>query len=102
MVELILGGREMIKKRNTHTAEFKAKVALEAVRGVQTVNEWAQHYGVHPVQVGQWKKALIELVAQDAVLKIWVVKAEGFMWMVAQDKLSRFKKRLQEFGYLLV
>ena len=47
-------------KRSTHSPEFKAKVALEAVRGVQTVNEIAQHYGVHPVQVSQWKKALLE------------------------------------------
>ena len=54
----------MIKKRNTHTAEFKAKVALEAVRGMQTVNELAQHYGVHPVQVGQWKRALLDQAAQ--------------------------------------
>lgn len=48
------------QKRNTHSPEFKAKVALEAVRGVQTVNEIAQQYGVHPVQVSQWKKALLE------------------------------------------
>lgn len=48
------------QKRNTHSPELKAKVALEAVRGVQTVNEIAQHYGVHPVQVSQWKKALLE------------------------------------------
>lgn len=48
------------QKRTTHSPELKAKVALEAVRGVQTVNEIAQHYGVHPVQVSQWKKALLE------------------------------------------
>lgn len=48
------------QKRSTHAPELKAKVALEAVRGVKTVNEIAQHYGVHPVQVSQWKKALLE------------------------------------------
>lgn len=47
------------QKRNTHSPEFKAKVALEAVRGVHTVNEIAQQYGVHPFQVSQWKKALL-------------------------------------------
>ena len=47
------------QKRNTHSPEFKAKIALEAVRGVQTVNEIAPQYGVHPVQVSQWKKALL-------------------------------------------
>ncbi len=44
------------KKRKVHTAEFKAKVGLEAVRGVKTISEIAQTYGVHPVLVGQWKK----------------------------------------------
>jgi transposase len=47
-------------KRKTYTAAFKAKVALEAVRGVKTINEIGQQYGVHPVQVGQWKRELLE------------------------------------------
>jgi len=47
------------QKRNTHSPELKAKVALEAVHSVQTVNEIAQHFGVHPVQVSQWKKTLV-------------------------------------------
>jgi hypothetical protein len=37
---------------------FCAKVGLEAVRGVNTINEIAQNYGVHPVQVSQWKRAI--------------------------------------------
>jgi len=48
------------KKRKVHTAEFKAKVGLEALRGVKTINEIGQEYGVHPVQVGQWKKEILE------------------------------------------
>ncbi len=48
------------KKRKVHTPEFKAKVALEALRGVKTINEIGQEYDVHPVQVGQWKKELQE------------------------------------------
>lgn len=48
------------KKRKIHTAEFKAKVGLEAVRGVKTMSEIAQAYGVHPVLVGQWKKEILE------------------------------------------
>lgn len=46
------------KKRKIHTPEFKAKVGLEALRGVKTINEIGQEYGVHPVQVGQWKKEI--------------------------------------------
>jgi transposase-like protein len=47
-------------KRKVFGAEFKAKVGLEAVRGVKTINQIAQEHGVHPVQVGQWKKEILE------------------------------------------
>ncbi len=45
-------------KRKNFTGEFKAKVALEAIRGIKTVNEIGQEFGVHPTQVGLWKKEL--------------------------------------------
>ena len=48
------------KKRKVHLPEFKAKVRLEALRGVKTINEIAQDHGVHPVQVSQWKKEIQE------------------------------------------
>jgi transposase len=50
----------MKKKRRTHSAEFKARVGLEALKGVKTVSEIAREHKVHPVQVGQWKKELAE------------------------------------------
>ncbi len=49
-----------IAKRKVFGAEFKAKVGLEAIHGVKTVNQIAQDHGVHPVQVGQWKKEILE------------------------------------------
>lgn len=48
------------KIRKSHHPEFKAKVALEALRGVKTVNEIGMEFGVHPGQVGLWKKELQE------------------------------------------
>ena len=48
------------KKRKVHTPELKAKVGLEALRGMKTINEIGLEYGVHPVQVGQWKKEIQE------------------------------------------
>lgn len=48
------------KKRKFHTPEFKAKVALEALRGVKTINEIGQEFEVHPITVGHWKKELQE------------------------------------------
>jgi transposase len=48
------------KKRKIHSGDFKAKVGLEALKGVKTINEIAQEYGVHPVMVGQWKREIQE------------------------------------------
>src|ERR1039457_2504348 len=47
------------KSRKSFSSQHKAKVALEAIRGVKTVNEIAQEFGVHPTQVGLWKKELL-------------------------------------------
>lgn len=44
------------KKRKVHSPELKAKVGLEALRGVESINEIGQEYDVYPFQVGQWKK----------------------------------------------
>ncbi|CDQ11886.1 transposase (fragment) [Acidithiobacillus ferrivorans] len=49
-----------VGKRKIYSGAFKAKVGLEAIRGVKTVNEIAQEHGVHPTQVTQWKKAVQE------------------------------------------
>ena len=52
----------MARQRNHYTAEFKAKVALAALQGQQTVNEIAATYGVHPNQVLPWKKQALEVL----------------------------------------
>lgn len=46
--------------RKSHDAAFKAKVALEAVKGEKTITQIASEYGVHPNQIGPWKKRLLE------------------------------------------
>src|SRR3954468_9188634 len=46
-------------KRKTHSAAFKAQVALAAVKGDRTVNELAAHFGVHPTLIHGWKKQLL-------------------------------------------
>jgi transposase len=54
----------MKKQRRKHSAEFKAKVALEALKGMDTLNEIAAKYEVHPVQVAGWKKELLDRVPE--------------------------------------
>jgi transposase len=50
----------MIKKRKMHDSVFKAKVALEAVKGEKTIAQIASEYGVHANQISQWKKKLLQ------------------------------------------
>jgi transposase-like protein len=52
----------MKRSRRKFTAEFKAKVALAAVKGDRTLSELAAHFEVHPNQITMWKKQLIEHV----------------------------------------
>ena len=49
----------MTAKRKSHTAAFKAQVALAAVRGDKTANELAAQFGVHPTLIHDWKKKLL-------------------------------------------
>jgi transposase-like protein len=48
------------KSRTPRTAAFKKKIALEALREDKTLGQLAGAHGVHPLQVGKWKKALID------------------------------------------
>lgn len=52
-----------IKSRHKHSPAFKAKVALEAVHRKRTVAELAQQYEVHPSQIADWKRLLLERAA---------------------------------------
>ncbi len=48
----------MSTQRKQYSAQFKARVALEALKGLKTVNELASTYGVHPTQIAHWKHHL--------------------------------------------
>jgi transposase-like protein len=50
----------MAGTQKRHAASFKAKVAIEAAKQNKTLAELSKAYGVHPVQISQWKKQLID------------------------------------------
>ena len=47
-------------KKKRHTAKFKFSVALVATKETKTLNELVSQHGIHPVQISQWKKLLLE------------------------------------------
>jgi transposase-like protein len=49
----------MKQQRKKHSGAFKAKVAVEALKGDRTLNELAGHFEIHPTQVVQWKQRLL-------------------------------------------
>ena len=50
----------MKTQRKTYSAEFKGKIAVEAIRGFKTINELASEYGMHPHQINMWKAQLLQ------------------------------------------
>lgn len=46
--------------RRKHSPDFKKKIAIEAIREQKTINQIAKEFQVHPVQVSEWKKQLLE------------------------------------------
>ena len=51
---------KMKAKRRRHDPEFKARVALEALKGIKTIQQIAKDFDIHPVQVSEWKKLMSE------------------------------------------
>jgi transposase-like protein len=54
----------MTMSRRQRSGELKAKVVLEALRGERTINELAAEYGVHPMQIPQWKRGAMDELPQ--------------------------------------
>ena len=54
----------MRNERKSYPAAFKAKVALEAIKGQRTINEIASAFEVHPNQVTQWKKQAVSQLSE--------------------------------------
>jgi len=53
-----------MRTRRRFSAEFKAKVALEAIQGHETVAELASRHGLHPTQIAAWKREAVQRLAE--------------------------------------
>ena len=54
----------MASSPKKYSSDFKAKVALEAIKGQKTLNELSSEYGVHTTQITQWKKQVLDELPQ--------------------------------------
>jgi putative transposase len=54
----------MARKRKQHADEFKARVALDAIKGIKTLSELSATHGVHPTVIAHWKRQLLDGAAE--------------------------------------
>ena len=87
--------------RKRHSAEFKAKVALEAAKEIKTLNELSSLYGVHQVQISRWKNellgALSSMFTKEKRATEWMKERDGLYRQIGEVTVERdwLKKKLQ-------
>ena len=100
----------MSKKRRVFGAEFKAKVALEAIKEQETINQIASRYDVLPAQVSQWKGQLVKSLpeafkgcgrSKDPEVE-WDQEKKQFYQKIGQLEMERdwLKKKSEQLGIL--
>jgi len=81
--------------RKKHTSEFKSKVAMAALREDRTMTELSSEYGVHPIQIGTWKKTV-----REELPRLFERKRESITEQKEQKQL--IEKLYQKIGKLEV
>ena len=86
----------MSKKRRIFTNEFKARVALESLKGLHTASELATKYKVHPTQITEWKKQVLNAAPQAFNRKASSSgKAEEELTAPLYEEIGRLKMDLK-------
>jgi transposase-like protein len=85
----------MSKKRKQYSAQFKSKVALEAVRGEKTVAELAAQYELHPTVINNWKRQLIERTSE-------IFERDTQQHRVDSDSQTQIDELYRQIGQLKV
>jgi len=80
-------------KRKRYSAEFKAKVALEAIRGEATIAELVSRHGVHQTLINSWKRQAV-----DGMAEVFSGKAE----VAAAEREGELEKLHAKIGQLVV
>lgn len=100
----------MEKKRRQHSAEFKTKVALDAIKEQKTLSQLCEQYELHANQISDWKKTLVENASQlfmpvggrkkeDFPPDIELLQAPYLEQIgLLQMELSFLKKKLKQLG----
>jgi len=86
----------MMKKRNHHTAEFKAKIVLEILSEQSTMNEIAARYSLSPVLLSRWKKEFLERASE--VFKKGPSEAEKDLES-SKDHISELERKVGQLTY---
>jgi transposase-like protein len=81
-----------MSKRRTHSPEFKARVAMEAISGRKTLQEIAADHSIHPIQVSQWKKQMLDGASE--------VFTRGKRTQAKEDSQAKEADLFQQIGKL--
>ena len=84
----------MLHKRKRHDAGLKARVALAAIKEREMVAQISKQFGVHPTQVNQWKRKLLEDAAEIFERENGSKRAEAFEATELYEQIGRLKMEL--------
>lgn len=86
----------MSAKRRQHSAQFKFQVAVAAASGTKTISQLSSEYQVHPNQIGQWKRQLLEdgaqLFTNDAARRL---REQDALQTDLYEQIGRLKMELE-------